>query len=261
MVSLTDKCGVFFGSLFDLCFAVVAMTVIGILVNHHSSLLLRDLQQDVSRDYNITVEVSQLVNTTHELQDEIGERNMNCSTTNAEYVMTTQRLDALNVTELQRTLNETIHTCLNRTQALEQLVAIVGMELTPNLPTVMQSGTATATLVGSGSVAVTYSVNEIVLGELRMTYLLLNAWPGSVPVVADPAPVLRFDGFSPSVVNLGICSGARPILVNRFSGMRFVAYELDCSGVGELRLYAEPVVVGGGVLQLLQPVNLFGQFY
>lgn len=264
MVSRTDKCGILFGSLFDLTLAIIAMTVIGILVNHNSGALLARLVQESSRDYNVFVQPSQLVNTTEQLQDEIGERNMNCSTTNAEYVMTNQRLDALSVDALHKALNDTISGCLNRTQALEQLVATVGMELTPNLPTVVQSGTVTATLDGSGSLSTTYSVNEITFGtgdELHMTYLLLNVWPGSLAVVVDPSPVLRFNGFTPGVTNVGICAGVRPILVNRFDGVQFVGYELDCSVAGgELRLYGQPVTTGGGVLQLLQPLSLFGQF-
>ncbi len=264
MASRTDKCGILFGSLFDLTLAIIAMTVIGILVNHNSGLLLERLVEESARDYNISVQPSRLVNTTQELQDEIGERNMNCSTTNAEYVMTNQRLDALSVDALHKALNDTISGCLNRTQALEQLVAIVGMELTPNLPTVVQSGTVTATLDGSGSLSATYSVNEITFGtgdELHMTYLVLDEWTSSLTVLVDPSPVLRFNGFDPNVTNVGMCQGARPILVNRFNGIQFVAYELDCSVTGgELRLYGQPITTAGGVLELLEPLSLFGRF-
>lgn len=264
MVSRTDKYGILFGSLFDLTLAIIAMTVIGILINHNSGALLSRLVQETSRDYNISVQPSQLADTTQQLQDEIGERNMNCSTTNADYVMTSQHLDELNVTALHEMLNNTIDSCLNRTQSLEQLVAIVGMELTPNLPTVVQSGTVTASLDGSGSLSTTYSVNEITFGtggELSMTYLLLDAWSGSLTIVADASPILRFNMFTPSVTNAGMCSGVRPILVNRFDGLQFVGYELDCSVAGgELRLYGQPATIGGGALELLQPLSLFGQF-
>lgn len=261
-MSRSDHYGLLFGALIALCFAIVSMSVVGILRNHHSSALLSTFLVTIGTDYNVTVDNSQLISTTSLLQDEIAERAMNCSTINSEYVATNAQLDTLSVTTLNQALADTISLCLNRTQALEQLVMIVGMEMTPNLPVVVQSGTVSVSLDGSSGLSTTYTVNELTIADFKISYVLFPPWAGSIPLLVNPSgAVLRFNGFSPSLVNVGMCAGARPILVNRFDGLRFTGYELDCSvSGGEVRLYGDAVTVPGGDLELNVPLNLLGQF-
>lgn len=266
MGTTCNKFGLLFGSLIDVCFAIVAVTVVGILVNHNSGTLLENLKTDVDKDFNVTVPETMLVNSTDELQTSIGGRNVECSNTNAIYVTTKNTLDTLTIDALNKTLNDTISGCMDRITKLEQLVALVGMELTPNLPTVIQSGNVMASLDGAGNVATTYSVNRINFGlpgteQLGMTYLLFPPWASGISTTITTSSTLRFNGFSPSLVNLGLCTGARPILVNRFDGIAFASYEVDCSVAGgEIRLYGPGVTAGGGVLQLNRPLNLLSQF-
>lgn len=261
-----NKFGLLFGSIIDVCFAIVAITVVGILVNHNSRTLLEQLKTDVANDFNVTVTESMLVNTTDDLQTCIEERNVECSTTNAIYVATRNTLDNLTIDALNKTLNDTILGCTDRITKLEQLVAIVGMDLTPNLPVVIQSGNVMASLDGAGNVPTTYSVNRITFGvsgteQLGMTYILFPPWASGIATTISASSTLRFNAFSPSLVNLGLCSGARPILVNRFDGISFASYEVDCSVAGgEIRLYGPGVTTGGGVLQLNRPLNLLSQF-
>lgn len=257
--STCDRLGILFGALGSLTIAITAMAVIGILHHHNSSLLLDQLILDTQKDFNVTVVESMLVNTTAELQTEIGERNLNCSMTNADYVMTTQTLDNLSIDTLNKTLNDTIYGCMNRTQTLEQLVAIVGMELTPNVPVIIQSGTATATLLGAGSLSTTYTVNRLSFSDLTIVYVLFPPWVTGISTFVSASSTLRFHGFSPALTNVGACGGARPLLVNRFTGIQFTGYEIDCT-LDEIRIYGQGVTNPGGTLTLLQPLNLFGQF-
>ena len=214
-------------------------------------------------DFNVTVPESMLVESTAALQQCINERNSNCSDTNTLYVNTSNTLSLLTIESLNKTLNDTLYGCMNNVTRLEELVAIVGMELTPNTPTVLISGTVTASLDGVGTmIATTYSVNRIMFGsQLGMVYLLFPPWASGITTVVSASSVLRYNGFAPSLVNMGVCTGVRPILVNRFDGIAFSGYEIDCSVAGgEIRFYGPGVDAGGGTLQLNRPLNVLSQF-
>ena len=251
--------GLLFGAVVDVLVAIVAVTVMGVLINHHSGRLLDRLQRDITTQYDTSVPDSNLVNSTQELTTQVVETGMDCAETNSQYIMTTNELDASTVAKLQLRMNETIATCQNRTATLEQLVSLVSMELSPNEPTLLQTGTAMATLDGAGSLAVTYSVYQMTLANsLSFVYLVIPPWSGVIGFSPMSAPTLRFHSFSPDLLNLGMCSGTRPLLVNKLEGITFSGYELGCSvASGEVRLFGLPV--GSGVLELNKDLTLFGQ--
>lgn len=259
------KYAILFGSTVDVVLGIMAIAVAGYLFHNHSSLLLDKLQVTIGKDYNITFPPDTLQNNTDELQQEIGESGMECSTQNSIYLNRSAIIDSLTVDALNATLNDTISGCMNRTMAIEQLVALVGMELTPNLPTLIVSGTVTASLDGSGSVATTYTIGRLVLGiepgaTLGLIIMIFPEWSSGISTFVSGSSTLRYTNFSPPLTNMGMCSGVRPILVNRFDGIDFKAYELDCSTPGgQINIYG-PGVTTPGTLELNQPLNLFGQF-
>lgn len=260
-----SKYAILFGSTVNVVFGIMAIAVAAYLFHNHSSLLLDKLEIAIGKDYNVTIPPQTLEQDVNELQTVIGASGMNCSTQNSIYLNRTATIESLTIEKLSKSLNDTVSGCTNRTLAIEQLVAIVGMELSPNVPTILVSGTVTASLDGAGSVATTYTIGRLVLGldsapQLGLIIMTFPAWPSGISTVVSGSSVLRYTSFSPPLTNLGICSGVRPILVNRFDGIEFKAYELDCSVAGgQVRLYG-PGVTTPGTLELNQPLSLFGQF-
>ena len=76
--------GLLFGAVVDVLVAIVAVTVMGVLINDHSGRLLDRLQRDITTQYDTSVPDSNLVNSTQELTTQVVETGMDCAETNSQ---------------------------------------------------------------------------------------------------------------------------------------------------------------------------------
>lgn len=262
--------GLVFGASITLCFAVVALTLMGVLVSENSGNKLTHLL--LPPIVNVTLPINgsaQLLNDTANLSLLVGEKGADCSDASVLNVNRTNTLASLSAVELAASVGYVVGNCTNRIAILQQAIAQVGMELTPNTPTVLQSGTLTVQLDGSPSVlGLGYSLNHLVLGgQLNMVYLLLQPWGLSIDSMVTSTTLLTMYDFVPILTNLGECgAGPRPLLlgtgIERFVGnVEIDSIELDCDGSTGFEIeFQGPGVLNPGTIELVNPLMVLLQF-
>ena len=230
--------------------SILSISFVGVMVHQSASTTYQRLHI-----VNLTldpVDAAAILTATSDLQTQIANVSYTCSEESTYYYNTRAAVNSHSAVALNQSMYDVVGNCTANIATLEAKIALVSMSLTPNLGSVIQSGTI-------ASVGTTYELRRLVFGtQLNMVYLVLPAWSGSLAT----SPNVVFSGFSPVLFNNGVCnSGLRPLVglqSAQFVGTTaMTSYEVGCGGGRTITVYGTG---GVGTTQLVSPLFLMVQF-
>lgn len=113
----------------------------------------------------------------------------------------TTTLSQNSVAAINATVVQAIQVACDNIALLESRIAEAVANQTAATPRALQNGTVTVRMEGGDQFNITYSLNQLVLGDLRWVYLTLPVWPYSLTAAnVTVNPVIFYENFVPEVM-------------------------------------------------------------
>jgi hypothetical protein len=184
----------------------------------------------------------------------------------------TNKTNTLNMHTVE-SFNNTVTTIITESCERIALLQVQILQATINqttaIPQNIQTGNVVVDLVGGDMFNLTYSVKQLVLGDLKMIYLNLPKWPNSLTTITGQVnPVVKFRQFDPPVIPGGTNDVFKPLLITQSD--RFVwtitspqivadSYRWD-SAAQELEIHSIGTSMPTNLVALLEDLNVVMQF-
>jgi len=222
-------------SVLNFLVALIAIAMMGVLLNNNSSALLNSFSRNVLiLSYNATDIINHIPATlacqalleerNAEYQSCISSASANCTdVSNRETLINAQ----VSLTNLTSTRNAIQWSCNNRTNNLEaELTSYVSGS---SNTTIVQSGTMLITVYNASSFASNYTWKRTLLGdEFKLDILILSNWTVSINT-ATLDPIIIVNTFSPA---LCIYGNQKPLYdLSYFVGGTVTTHEETCTSI------------------------------
>jgi hypothetical protein len=256
------------GSLFTLAFAIAAIVVMSIMIEHNSSKQLQELRSATLQLNHEIDNVEGNIPATLNRASSIATQNANfhscidtgnarCSNLTISFLEKQSNITIYDVNYINNTYQGVKVLCDVRNLYLQTLISMIPGNVNP--PQLIQNGTVNVTLASEYTFLSTYQLYKLTL-PFTIYYVILPPWTLSI-LSPISSPLLTYTQFVPplsscvSGVSLG---GIRPLFgvqSNRFSqGSVFGSCEIFCNG--DLNFYSGNVTLNNGVFSLNQKLNI-----
>jgi len=182
---------------------------------------------------------------------------------------TTAILDQNRVASFNTTVASIIDSYCERIAVLQNRIVEAQINATTAVPKILQNGTANVELVGGDNFNVTYSVEQLDAGDLRMIYLNLPAWIYSLTTTnATTDPVIKYQNFDPTITQPATAAADINLPLLKTQSERFqwinasiqaVTYRWDAVNE-EISINSVGTSVAFDTVAQLQPLKLVFQY-
>ena len=194
-----------------LALTITSAVFFAAVINDSASDMLVVLKSDAT---NTQTELDALISRIPSIQqcgDDIVNRTLalqNCSAVamqglflnSATITNITTALDVNNVNTLNTTMTNSITALCNRVTLLQSSILNAAANQTHVVPYVLQSGTANVWVTGGNMFNTTYSLNQVVIDDLKMVYMMLPKWTASLGITNSSInPVVQYNNFVPAL--------------------------------------------------------------